>query len=89
MNLTNDKGDTLVMLAAYHRHAGTVAALLGTGCRPQSAQRQGSELLVGAVFKAECEVMKVLVRGGADVEAGTPSASETARMFGNAEILDT
>lgn len=33
--------------------------------------------------------MKVLVRGGADVEAGTPSASETARMFGNAEILDT
>src|SRR6266704_485022 len=53
-NLCNDKGDTLVMLAAYHGHPQTVAALL------------------------EC---------GADPAAGTPSAVETARMFGNDDLV--
>ena len=27
VNLTNDKGDTLLILAAYHQHPDTVAAL--------------------------------------------------------------
>ncbi|WP_324273106.1 hypothetical protein [Blastococcus brunescens] len=31
MNLTNDKGDTLLILAAYHGHPGTVGALLDRG----------------------------------------------------------
>lgn len=30
-NLTNDKGDSLVMLAAYHGHAAAVSTLLARG----------------------------------------------------------
>ncbi len=48
-NLCNDKGDALVMLAAYHGHAQTVS---------------------------------VLLERGADPTAGSPSAIETARLFG-------
>ena len=33
-NLSNDKGDTLVMLAAYHGHPQTVTALLQRGADP-------------------------------------------------------
>ena len=31
VNLTNTKGDTLVMLASYHGHESTVAALIARG----------------------------------------------------------
>ncbi|WP_116048150.1 ankyrin repeat domain-containing protein [Amycolatopsis palatopharyngis] len=86
-NLTNDKGDTLVMLAAYHGHAETVAALLERGADPGRLNDRGQSPLAGAVFKNEPDVVKVLVKAGADAEAGTPSAIETARMFDNAEML--
>ncbi len=87
VNMTNDKGDTLVMLAAYHGHAGTVAALLERGAEPNRLNDKGQSPLAGAVFKAEPEVVKVLLNGGADPDAGQPSAVETARTFGNTEML--
>ncbi|MFC4003466.1 ankyrin repeat domain-containing protein [Prauserella oleivorans] len=87
VNLTNDKGDTLVMLAAYHGHAGTVTALLRRGADPNRLNDRGQSPLAGAVFKAEPEVVKALLAGGADPHAGQPSAIETARMFGNEEML--
>lgn len=39
------------------------------------------------MFKAEDEVVKVLMAHGADPTAGTPSAIDTARMFEKAELL--
>lgn len=36
-NLTNDRGDTLVMLAAYHGHADAVTALLARGAEADRA----------------------------------------------------
>lgn len=33
-NLTNDRGDSLLMLAAYHGHAAAVTALVGRGADP-------------------------------------------------------
>jgi ankyrin repeat protein len=86
-NLTNDKGDTLVMLAAYHGHADTVIALLERGADPDRANDRGQTPLAGAVFKGEDEVVRALLDGGADPAAGTPSAVDTARMFGKDELL--
>ncbi|UJW30813.1 ankyrin repeat domain-containing protein [Saccharothrix sp. AJ9571] len=86
-NLTNDRGDTLVMLAAYHGHAETVTALIERGADPNRINDRGQSPLAGAVFKAEPEVVKALLKGGADPEAGQPSALETARVFGNAAML--
>ncbi|MEV7013133.1 ankyrin repeat domain-containing protein [Streptosporangium sp. NPDC051022] len=86
-NLTNDRGDTLVMLAAYHGHAETVRALTGLGADPGRANDRGQTPLSGAVFKKEPEVIRALLDAGADPDAGTPSARETARMFGHGEYL--
>ncbi|MEU7567024.1 ankyrin repeat domain-containing protein [Streptomyces fradiae] len=87
-NLRNDRGDTLVMLAAYHGHASTVAALLARGADPDAVNDRGQTPLAGAVFKGEDAVVRALLDGGADPEAGTPSALDTARMFGRAELLE-
>ncbi|MET9087290.1 ankyrin repeat domain-containing protein [Streptomyces sp. NPDC004237] len=87
-NLTNDRGDSLVMLAAYHGHAGAVRELLARGAEADRINDRGQTPLAGAVFKGETEVIKVLLEAGADPASGTPSAVDTARMFGKAEILD-
>ncbi|MEV4430959.1 ankyrin repeat domain-containing protein [Streptomyces sp. R-07] len=87
-NLTNDKGDTLVMLAAYHGHAAAVTALLERGAEADRANDRGQTPLAGAVFKGEDAVIRTLLAAGANPEAGTPSALDTARMFGKTELLE-
>ncbi|WP_310729360.1 ankyrin repeat domain-containing protein [Streptomyces sp. N2A] len=86
-NLTNDKGDSLVMLAAYHGHPATVEALLQRDADPNRPNDRGQTPLAGAVFKGDDEVVKVLMAHGADPSAGAPSAIETAQMFQNTELL--
>jgi ankyrin repeat protein len=88
VNLSNDKGDTLVMLAAYHGHAETVAALLERGADPGRPNDRGQTPLAGAVFKGERAVIDVLLNGGADPAMGTPSAVDTARMFGLDDLVE-
>ncbi|MCZ4516001.1 ankyrin repeat domain-containing protein [Streptomyces phaeochromogenes] len=87
-NLTNDRGDSLVMLAAYHGHADAVRALLERGAEADRINDRGQTPLAGAVFKGEDAVIRVLLDAGADPSAGTPSAVDTARMFGKAELLE-
>ncbi|GGV24698.1 hypothetical protein GCM10010182_54140 [Actinomadura cremea] len=86
-NLSNDKGDTLLMLAAYHGHAGAVRALTARGADPDRPNDRGQRPLAGAVFKKEPDVVRALLDAGADPKAGTPSAVETARMFQHDEFL--
>ncbi|MET7312522.1 ankyrin repeat domain-containing protein [Streptomyces sp. NPDC005571] len=87
-NLTNDRGDSLLMLAAYHGHAEAVTALVGRGADPDRANDRGQTPLAGAVFKGEGVVIEALLAAGADPAAGTPSALDTARMFGKADLLE-
>jgi ankyrin repeat protein len=86
--LTNQSGDSLVMLAAYHGHAETVSALLERGADPDQPNDRGQTPLAGAVFKGELEVIEVLVDGGADPHGGHPSAMQTAAMFGRQDLVD-
>ncbi|MGW2047975.1 ankyrin repeat domain-containing protein [Streptomyces sp. NPDC001858] len=87
-NLTNDRGDSLVMLAAYHGHADAVRALLARGAEADRINDRGQTPLAGAVFKGETEVVKALLEAGVDPSQGTPSAVDTARMFGKTELLE-
>ncbi|MEU6122338.1 ankyrin repeat domain-containing protein [Streptomyces sp. NPDC047123] len=87
VDLTNGSGDTLVMLAAYHGHAAAVRALVERGADTNRANDRGQTPLAGAVFKGEDAVIRALLDGGADPSAGTPSAVDTARMFGKVELL--
>ncbi|XAS63416.1 ankyrin repeat domain-containing protein [Micrococcaceae bacterium Sec5.8] len=85
--LTNAAGDSLLMLAAYHGHAGTVRLILEHGGDAGAANDRGQTPLAGAVFKGYTDVAQVLLAAGADPDAGTPSARAAAQMFDRLDIL--
>lgn len=87
-DLTNEKGDSLIMLAAYHGHPASVRVLVERGADPDRANDRGQTPLAGAVFKGEAEVVRALLDGGADPRAGQPSAVDTARMFEKQDLLN-
>lgn len=87
VDLTDGKGNTLLMLAAYHGHAATVAALLQRGADPDRLNDRGQSPLAGAIFKGEDEVVAALMASGADPDAGAPTARATAQMFGRTDLL--
>jgi ankyrin repeat protein len=87
-NLCNDRGDSLVMLAAYHGHADAVRTLLERGADANRVNDRGQTPLAGAVFKGEDAVIEALLAGGADPHAGQPSAATTAEMFGRTALVE-
>ncbi|KAF8267446.1 ankyrin [Lactarius quietus] len=86
-NLTNQKGDTLLMVAAYAGRAALVRGLLERGADPNKLNDRGQAPIAGAVFKQEDEVVRVLMEAGADPRVGVPNAIVSARMFGRADLI--
>ena len=80
-NLTNNKGDTLLVLAAYHGHPDTVALLLAHAADHSRINDRGQSPLAAAVFKQSAESVAHLLAAGADPDAGQPSARATAAFF--------
>jgi ankyrin repeat protein len=80
-NLTNDKGDTLLILAAYRGHTEAVATLLERGADHSRANDRGQTPLAAAVFKQSADTVRALMAAGADPDAGQPSARATAQFF--------
>jgi ankyrin repeat protein len=87
VNLTDEAGNTLVMLAAYHGHAAAVRVLASRGADVDRVNDRGQTPLAGAVFKDEPEVVAALLAAGADPDAGTPSARDTAAVFGRPQTF--
>jgi ankyrin repeat protein len=88
VNLTNDKGDTLLILAAYHGHPETVGALLDRGVDHSRVNDRGQTALAAAVFKQSAETVRKLVEAGADADACSPSARATATFFDLPAMVD-
>ncbi|GAA5167303.1 ankyrin repeat domain-containing protein [Ornithinimicrobium tianjinense] len=88
VDLTDPAGNTLLMLAAYHGHAALVGELARRGADVDRLNDRGQSPLAGAVFKGVPEVISVLVEHGADPDGGTPTARQTAEMFGRAGLFD-
>ena len=88
VDLTDASFNTLLMLAAYHGHQDSVAALSERGADVNRLNDRGQSPLAGAIFKGEDEVVRVLREHGADLDAGTPSARATAEMFGRPDLLE-
>jgi ankyrin repeat protein len=80
-------GNTVLMMAAYHGHADTVAALVRLGADVDRLNSRSQSPLAGALFKGEDEVVAVLRAAGADPDHGSPSARQTAEMFGTTGLL--
>jgi uncharacterized protein len=87
-NLTNDTGDTLLILAAYHNHVDTVTALLEQGADPDRVNDRGQSALAAAVFRQNALTVQALLAAGADPEGGSPSAVATADFFQLPEMAE-
>jgi len=74
-NLTDLKGDSLLMLAAYHGHPQTVELLLDNGADPNLTNAKGQHPLTGASYKGQTDIVKALLAHGADPEGGTGGAT--------------
>ena len=88
VNLTNETGDTLLMLASYHGHAEAVQVLVERGADVNRLNDRGQSPLSGAVFKGVEAVVRVLAEAGADPHHGHPTAEDTAKMFGRDDYLE-
>ncbi|MEX5271239.1 ankyrin repeat domain-containing protein [Kocuria sabuli] len=87
VNLTNGKGDTLLILAAYHQQEDTVAALLGAGADPDRVNDNGQTALMSAIFRGNEAVVRALLEAGASQTAGAHSAADFARVFERTDLL--
>jgi len=88
VNMTNDKGNTLLMLSAYAGHTELTKALLSRGADPNRLNDLGQSMVAGAVFKAHDEVVHALLDAGADPRLGTPTAIQAAHIFGRKDLME-
>lgn len=81
VNLTNHKGDTLLILAMYHRNVDLVRGLLARGADTERRNDRGQTALGCAVFVQSQDGVRALLEAGADPDGGGPSAREIASHF--------
>jgi len=90
-DLTNDEGDTPLILAACHGHPGTVGATLARGADHFRADDREPTALAAAVLRQSADTASMLLAVAADPDAGGPSARATAMSFelpAMVELLD-
>ena len=95
VNLSNEKGNTLLMLAAYHDHPKTVQMLLDYDAEVDRPNDRGQTPLAGVAFKGYKDVAKTLLDAEANPLAsqGTVMGVEMtplrfAMLFGRKEIQE-
>ena len=90
-NMRNDKGDSLLMLAAYNGNAPVAEQLLRHGADPDLANDNGQTPLMGVCFKGETAIVEMLLAHGAAVD-GPPGSDRTplmiAAMFDRVDIVE-
>lgn len=79
-NLRNDKGDSLLMLAAYNGQPEATRVILEHGGDPELSNDRGQTPLAGAAFKGEIAIARLLLAHGAAVD-GTGDGTRTALML--------
>lgn len=81
VNLTNSRGDSLLILAAYHRHVDTVDALLDAGAHTDRVNEMGQTALSAATFRNDEPIVRRLLHAGADPALGPTNALAVAKQF--------
>ena len=85
--MVNQDGQSFIMLAAYNGHPELVKALAKAGADVNLLNDRNQSPLAGAIFKKEDAVIDALLEAGANPQAGTPNAVDTATMFGREDLL--
>jgi ankyrin repeat protein len=83
------KGNTLLMLAAYHGKAETVAMLLKARATVDLRNAKGQTPLGGVAFKGHVEIATLLLDAGADplADQGGSTPIDFATTFGRQDII--
>lgn len=87
-NLTNSRGDTLLILAAYHQHDEVVRMLLDHGADTARINDNGQTALAAAVFRQDETIARDLLAAGADPDLGPRSAVAIAEFFRLPRMLE-
>lgn len=87
-NLANQDGNSLLMLASYSGYLALTEGLIARGADVNALNSRGQSPLAGAIFKKEDDIARALINAGADATTGTPSAIDTASMFGREDLID-
>lgn len=87
VNLTNDKGDTFLNLAAYLEQEDTVAMLLEHGADTERVSDMGFTALVCATFRGNEPIARRLLEAGAGQATGHQHVRDVATMFGQEHLL--
>lgn len=85
-DLTDAKGDTLMILAAYNGHDATVSALLERGADINRLNDKGQGALTCAVFRKNEPLTRLLLARGADPRLGAQNALAVTQMFDLPEL---
>ncbi|TLD86157.1 ankyrin repeat domain-containing protein [Helicobacter sp. MIT 05-5294] len=90
-NLTNHKGDSLLMLASYHNSLECVKLLLQYKAEVDKANDKNLTPLSGVCYKGYAEIARLLLENGANPDFKNPMGMtpyDFAIMFRRKEILE-
>ncbi|ASV10615.1 MULTISPECIES: ankyrin repeat domain-containing protein [Leptospira] len=85
----NQKGYTLLMLAAYNGQEEVSRFLISQGADPNSTDSEGNSILMGAAFKGHTKIVEILLSAGADKNyrnSKGQNAFQFSNMFGRTEV---
>ena len=86
VNLTTAEGNSLLILAAYHRRTAVLELLLARGADVQRVNDHGQTALAAAVFRQDRRAVEALLAAGADPDTGARSARVIADFFALPEM---
>ena len=90
INLCDHKGNSLLMLAAYHGNEETTLMLLQMGACVDQKNDRGQTPLAGVCFKGYFNIVKLLVQAGANIHENNGLGTTPlffASMFGHKQIV--
>ncbi|HEY0095692.1 MAG TPA: ankyrin repeat domain-containing protein [Archangium sp.] len=91
VNLRNERGDTLLMLASYHGHVDATRVLLAHKADPERTNDRGQTPLAGCAFKGDLTMARLLLDHGTQVDGAGPDGKTAlmfAAMFDRVEMME-
>lgn len=87
VDLTNARGDSLLIVATYAQQPNAVKALLALGANTDLVNGMGQTAVACAVFRNDKDLLQLLLDAGANPDVGAHTALAIAQQFGIADMV--